>query len=356
MTSGADAPDSKAMQEILARAYAAPSGDNLQPWVLEWQDETLFVSIDRIRDRSLYNFRYRASLIALGTMLENMAIAARRHGLDCDVALNADGEDLLSATVRFRRATVTTPDALYAYIDERCTNRRAYTRTPLKDGVLDALLRSIPNDGMSALTFVQDTARKRVLARATSLNDRFLLEWKPLHDGLFEAVRWTAQEAERTRDGLFVKTLELAEAALAFKIMRTWGGARVLSLLGGKLVAPVHSYQTFMRSAAFGFLQMTGDSREAFVEGGRRLQRVWLTATSLGVSFQPMAGTLYLLQHLDEPSSLPSEDVRRRLIEARRVFEETLPMREGSAPILLFRLGYGPRPSARSLRRLPRLS
>jgi len=355
MTSGADAPDPKAIQEILTRAYSAPSGDNLQPWLVERRGDALFVSIDRNRDRSLYNLQYRASLIALGAMLENMTIAARQHGLGCEVALKGDQEDLLSATVRFWRATAT-PDPLYEYIDERCTNRRPYKRTPLKDGVLDALLQSIPNDGVSELTFVQDAARKRSLARVASMNDRFLLEWKELHDGLFETVRWTTAEAERTRDGLFVKTLELGETTLAFRIMRTWKGARILTLLGGKLVASVHSYRIFMQSPVFGFLQMAGDSRESFVEGGRRLQRVWLTATSLGVSFQPMAGTLYLLQYLGDQSVLPSEAVRQRLVEARRVFKQTLPMRDGSTPILLFRLGYGPEPSARSLRRHPSLS
>lgn len=345
---GAGAPSHATIQQIVACASCAPSGDNLQPWLVEWRDGALSVRIDRNRDRSLYNFRYRASLIALGAMLENAAIAARHVGLDATVTLDPDGDDLLSARVAF---TQTTPadDPLYHAIDQRCTNRRPYQRTPLRDGVLEGLSRSIPGDGSSELTFVQDKSRKRALARAASLNDGLLFEWKQLHDGLFDAVRWTAEEAERTRDGLFVKALELGPTALAFRMLRSWPTAKLLRLLGGKAFAPLHSYATFMRSAVFGFLQMTTVTREAYVEGGRRLERLWLTATSLGVSLQPMAGTMCLLPYLDDHGTL-SAGQRSTLSRAKRVYEELLQIRLG-APILLFRLGYGNVPSARSLRR-----
>src|SRR5215831_13766175 len=111
----AAAPGRATIQQIVASGFSAPSGDNLQPWIVDWRDGVLSISVDRHRERSLYNFRYRASLIALGAMLENVVIATRQHGLDCDLALNADGDDLLSATVKFRRAAVT-PDPLYEYI------------------------------------------------------------------------------------------------------------------------------------------------------------------------------------------------------------------------------------------------
>ena len=158
---------------------------------------------------------------------------------------------------------------------------------------------SVESDGrIINASFIQDAAALRIVAEAASLNDRLLFEIAALHDGLFECIRWTAKDAERTRDGLFVKTLELGAAAPGFKAMRSWTLVRMLNLVGASRGATFHSFRTFKRSSAFGFLQMTSRSREAFVEGGRRMQRIWLTATSLGLSFQPMAGTLYLLQYL----------------------------------------------------------
>jgi hypothetical protein len=344
------APSRATMQQIVACAFNAPSGDNLQPWLVDWHDGALSVAIDRNRDLSLYNFRYRASLIALGAMLENLTIAARHFGFDAMASLGADGNDLLNARVVFKQAAPA-DDPLYPAIDQRCTNRRPYQKVPLRHGVLEALALAVPSDGVSELTFIHDTPRKRALARAASLNDGLLLEWKQLHDGLFDAVRWTGDEAERTRDGLFVKALELGPTALAFRMMRSWPTAKVLRLLGAKAFAPLHSYATFMRSAVFGFLQMTTVTREAYVEGGRRLERLWLTATLLGVSLQPMAGTMCLLPYLDQQPGLLSAAQRATLVKARGVYDDLLHLRTDWAPILLFRLGYDEGPSARSLRR-----
>jgi len=249
-------PSRATMEQVVASAFKAPSGDNLQPWLVDWRDGTLSVAVDRNRDRSLYNFRYRASLIALGAMLENATIAARHFGFHATPSLTADGDDLLKARVVFKQ-TAPTDDPLYRAIDERCTNRRPYQKVPLREGAFEALTLAVPNDGASELTFIDDKRRKAALARVASLNDGLLLDWKGLHDGLFDAVRWTAEEAERTRDGLFVKTLELGPTALAFRMMRSWRMANVLRLTGAKAFAPLHSYVTFMRSAVFGFLQMT---------------------------------------------------------------------------------------------------
>jgi hypothetical protein len=66
---------------IVEAGTLAPSGDNLQPWIVKWRQDALRVSVDPARDRSLYNYRRRASLIAVGAMVENMVIAAGEHGL-----------------------------------------------------------------------------------------------------------------------------------------------------------------------------------------------------------------------------------------------------------------------------------
>ena len=82
------------------------------------------------------------------------------------------------------------------------------------------------------------------------------------------------------------------------------------------------------------------------------MQRIWLTATSLGLSVQPMAGTLYLLQYLGPDAKNFLGPSQRALLEkARSLFSQALPLDERQSPILLFRLGYGAPPSATSLRR-----
>src|SRR5687768_12107113 len=93
-------------RQIVSSGVLAPSGDNLQPWILESNGESLHMSIDTSRDRSLYNFRYRASLISLGALIENVTIAAGEFGLEADIEyLSPAGESLPSARLTLEPAT-----------------------------------------------------------------------------------------------------------------------------------------------------------------------------------------------------------------------------------------------------------
>ncbi len=297
----------------------------------------------------LYNFRFRPSLIALGAMVENMAIAARQCGAEARVELAPDPDpNLRSASISFDAST-RPPDPLFQWIPRRCTNRRPYERAAVPPGTL-AALHGVVAGTEAELRIIDRRPDLRRVAAAASLNDRLLFEVRPLHDGLYETIRWTKEEADRTRDGLFIKTLELGPAQPSFRASRSWTFVQVMNRLGMSRVAPLHSRQTFLRSGAFGFLQMRSPSPEAFVEGGRLLQRIRLTATSLGLSFQPMAGMLYLLWYRRSPEGSMFTAGQRALLEkAAGLFEPVLPLGEGR--IMLFRVGYGPAPTATSLRR-----
>ena len=341
---------SETLARIIECGALAPSGDNLQPWQVRFVEAGVEVSVNRARDRSLYNFQYRASLFALGAMIENMVIAARHYGLSAQVTMSSAGDELPAATLRFDPADQIS-EPLFDAIARRCTNRRPYQNRPVSADALARLGDSIPADRRSRLLFIEDRDARRRVARAASLNDRTFLEIRELHDRFYESIRWTEADAERSRDGLFVRTLELGPTALAFRAMKSWLFVQTMAALGGTRLAPMHSYQTFMRSPVFGFLQMAKDTPLDFVEGGRRMQRVWLTATSLGLSLQPMAGMLCLLPYLrSSDTSIVPKGPRALIEKAERLFETVLPLGAGQAPILLFRLGYGPSPSARSLR------
>jgi hypothetical protein len=82
------------------------------------------------------------------------------------------------------------------------------------------------------------------------------------------------------------------------------------------------------------------------------VQRLWLTATAQGLSFQPMAGMLYLLAYLAPGQEAVRDEPQRAVLrEADGLFRRVLPLDPQRAPIMLFRIGYGASPSATSLRR-----
>ena len=341
------------LQAILTAGAQAPSGDNLQPWLVARDGERgLAIAVDRTRDQSLYNYGFRASLIALGALVENLSIAARHAGYDTAVTIVPAGEGGLPSCRLAFAAAPGESDPLIGAIPARCTNRRPYQMSPLKERAVEALTREGRRNPQARFRLIANRDEMKTVAHAASLNDRLLFEMRRLHDDLYSTVRWTEAEAEATRDGLFVKTLELGPMGPGFTAMRSWRVTSLLNAVGSSRFAPQHSYRTFLKSSAFGFLQMQGLSPEAYVEGGRVLERLWLTATAEGLSFQPMAGTLYLLQYLGTPVGLKWKRSHQELLgQGQRALEPILGLDSRKASILLFRVGYGPAPSARSLRR-----
>jgi hypothetical protein len=340
------------IERLIASGAQAPSGDNLQPWIVQVDGDVIHLSVDPSRDRSLYNFKCRASLIALGAMIENITIAGREFGIDATVELVETPAELVSAVLRLEAGTVS-HDPLFSAIARRCSNRKPYSTTPLDGRVLASLRAAVPPGSRATVTMIEDRLRMRTVARAASLNDRLLFEWRPLHDRFFESIRWTEAEAEATRDGLFVKTLELGALGVSFKAFRSWSLLTALNLAGASRTAPIHSFQTFMRSAAFAYVEADRVGPIGCVEGGRLAQRLWLTATEQGVAVQPMAGMLCLLPYVREPEVSGISPAARALIAKAHVwFREVLPL--DGQPILLVRLGLGPLPTAVSLRRVVR--
>jgi hypothetical protein len=316
--------------------------------------DVIHLAVDTSRDHSLYNYKRRASLIAMGAMIENMTIAGRQFGVEVTTELAEAPDGLAVATLRLMPASAA-HDPLFPAIARRCTNRKPYGREALAADAAAALRAAVPAGSGATLTLVDDRSAMRDVARGASLNDRLLLGWRPLHDAFFESVRWTEEEASATRDGLFVKTLELGPMERPFKAFRSWGFMRVANIAGASLTAPRHSFQTFMRSAAFVLVQADTVGPMACVQGGRAAQRTWIAATSIGFSAQPMMGMLCLLPYLgDRDFTLPAS-TRILITKAFELLQANLPLSNDRQPILMLRVGRAPAPSAVSLRREVRI-
>ena len=342
--------DEASLLKIIASGVKAPSGDNCQPWRFSWHRERLFLYNEEHRDTSLYNTLNTASFIAHGALIENMDIAAKEAGFHMTAELFPDKEkSSLVASIRFEAGTIET-DALYPFIETRCTNREAYKRKGLDKSVKEALEAT---RGNGTLTLIEDKTALEIAARVASLNDRLLFENQRLHDFLFDHIRWTKEEAERTGDGMDIRTLGLNPMeSRIFRLLGSWSTVKILNLFGLSRMLPRKTFQVCKGSSAMGLVQMDGLTPKSFVLGGRKLQRIWLKATKLGLAFQPMTGVPFLIQRLfmEEDSGL-SVAHRALLKEAEAELSEVFPMDKDKATIMLFRIGFAEAPRARSLRR-----
>lgn len=339
------------LKKILEYGVRAPSGDNCQPWRFAASGNRLLVLDDPGRDTSLYNVRNAATLIAHGALIETLSIAATAFGLKADVRLFPGGKDE-TASIAFSPDEAP-PDALYAYIHRRTTNRFPYRKRPLDPGAADALAASASPVPGARVALREDREGRRKAARVASVNDRLLFEVRGLHDFLFAQIRWSAREAEATGDGMDIRTLGLNPLQQRlFRLLKPWPMVRALNCTGLSRMVPLQSYMLCSGSAAMGLLTAKGTSPESFINGGRALQRLWLTAASLGLSFQPMAGITFLIQRLYLDGGRGLEGGHRRIVEAaERRLREVFPSTRGDAIVMLFRTGYAAPPAVGSLRR-----
>ena len=88
-----------------------------------------------------------------------------------------------------------------------------------------------------------------------------------------------------------------------------------------------------------------------FVQGGRALERLWLTATRLGLCFHPTASLPVFLAYAraGSPQLMPRH--RKLVADISKRFDRLFPVLTDRTVQMAFRVGYGPRPPVRSLRR-----
>jgi nitroreductase len=101
---------------------------------------------------------------------------------------------------------------------------------------------------------------------------------------------------------------------------------------------------------------MESEEPENFLQTGMGLQRIWLTATRLGLSMQPIAGVLYLHQRLTA-SGLPDipENQKKLIITAVNNIQHTFNNPAGIIT-MMFRIGQSGPPSARSIKFPPKIT
>lgn len=331
--------------KILEAGTRAPSGDNAQPWRFVVRGDRVEVHNVPEKDTSQYNINQRGSMVAHGALLENCIIVAQTLGYSLTPEILPDQSDQ-NLTVRFMLAkTSPTPHPLHSAIEQRCTNRKIYHAQPLTTDERETL-RNIAEH----VHWEYDSGKISELAKAISTNERILFQNKTLHDFFFDHVRWTQEEEIQKGGGFFVKTLEVKAPMPLFKLLRKWGAMKFFNWLGMSKKISQENEKVFASAAAFGLITMPGYTSSDYLAAGRAFERIWLTATSLGLSLQPMLGVLFLHQNIElGKADALSIDEQLLLQKAYHQIRASFHIQEGTTA-LLFRVGHSAAPSARSSR------
>lgn len=340
--------------KALELAVTAPSGDNCQPWKMKLMPPQVFLYNRPEKDTSLYNFEQKASYIAHGALLENLAIASPAFGLKAAIKLFPDEKQPeLVAQVSFEQGSDLSAGALFSHLRMRCTNRRLFNASTLKTEERQVLLNSADEIAGAKVYLSRDDGEKTALAQLICQNDRLVFENPNLHRFLFDHIRFSPEEAAACGDGMDLRSFELpAMDRMAFGLLKNWKAVQVVNAFGflSKKVTKQAEKQC-LSAAALGLVTIRGDRNADFVNAGRAMERVWLEATRLGLQLHPLAGLACLIYRVGRGATAEFDakhlaTLRDIETDLRKIFgcgSETFAM--------LFRVGQGAAPSAPSLRK-----
>jgi hypothetical protein len=165
-------------------------------------------------------------------------------------------------------------------------------------------------------------------------------------------IRWSFAEAERTRDGIDVTTLELTPTDRAgLSVLQRADVIETMRRIDGGHGLNIPSKKALAAACAYGVIAGRGTSPAHYFEAGAHMQRLWLLANARGLALQPMTAMLYVFARLDGRIAGLSPREVAGFQSARAAFRTIVPPAEGETELFAFRLAEAAPPSARSLRR-----
>lgn len=340
-----------ALERILEAGNAAPSGENCQPWHFVVRGDIIEVHLLPERDQSAYGWGQRAAYLANGAVIENMVIAASAEKYRADVRYFPNASDVWhTANIALFKDDVVTPDPLVEFVSKRVSNRKPYKKDPLTPEQRQSFL-SVAGEAHGSFAFVEDRKTVASLGRVGSTNEEVMLANRALHDFFFSHVSWTKDEDDQKKVGFYIKTLELPPPAQAmFKVFRNWSIMSVLARIGFTGIVAKQNGAVNAAAAGIGALMVEHTEPIDFVKAGRVVERLWLTATSMGLSLQPLTGVLFFkLRIAAGEAEVFSLGEKKRIMDAYEVASRAFNA-DGKHIAFMFRIGQGSDPSARAIR------
>ncbi len=343
------------IEKIITDGIYAPSGENCQPWRFVVKGNVIEVFNLPELDKSLYNYKQKGSYVAHGALIENIVISASRRGYSSSVQIFPRAEENLISAITLTKAEAKN-EPLFPFVVKRHTNRKDHKQKKLNTEQKNALTSAAKEGKLGELTIIDDKVSMDKLGKALAVNEQVIFENKKLHDFFYEHILWKEDDQYKA-GGFYIKTLEFLPHQLkGVKLFKAWPILKLLNKIGkvSRVIAKENS-EKYAKSGALGIITVNGNANKDYVNAGRVAERVWLTATKLGISVHPCTGVLYFMEnirdHNEKEFSLEHQDAIRRayadIIKTFKVSGKTTPM--------LFRLGFAEEASAKAMRMNPEI-
>lgn len=306
--------------ELVRLATLAPSGHNTQPWKFAIKEKAIRIFPDVTRRLPVVDPDEREMYISLGAALENLVIAVRAAGYECEVINFPAGEPECLKVVLGRLGNGIS-DPYYDALTQRQCTRSEYESRSIPASDLQSLESTRVEEGIS-MSFYTGREEIEKLVEYIAEGDMKQYADEAYVKELVDWIRFNENEAVSSGDGLFSKCSGNPTAP-------RWLGKLFMNLSSPKSMANKDAKIT-RSSAGMVIFASERDDKIAWVNMGRVYERFALRATSLNIK------NAFMNQPVEAP------ELRTQLQSA---------MNLGNAkPQLLARFGYAPA-MPRSLRR-----
>lgn len=258
--------------EVVRLAGRAPSLHNRQPWRFRITPELIELHADPARRMPATDPQDRELRIGCGAALCNLRLALAHLGVRPLVTLLPSASDpgLLAQVRRGGSVRIgAEQSALLRAIPERRTNRRPFLPSPVPRSHRNRLVGAVATDH-AWLHVVERAQRAELLGLVRRAHD------EQLADAEFrrEMARWTGLDTT-AREGVPARAAGPLPEPQDEWVRRDFSGGRGRNRVPGK---------DFEDDPLTAVLCAYGQDRQADLETGQALQRLLLTATSLGLA------------------------------------------------------------------------
>jgi sulfur-carrier protein adenylyltransferase/sulfurtransferase len=343
------------IERILDLARWAPSGDNEQPWRFEILDDyNLVVHASDTRNWCVYDLDGTSSQLAIGALLESIAIAASGEGMLTRISRRPNTPDTaMMIDVSLILAQGVAASHLLPFLKFRTTQRRPLATRELSPGQKHAMEQAVGE--AYRVIWLEGLAKRWQTAKLLFHNAHMRLTTPEAYEVHRKNIEWGVRYSETHIPehalGVDVVTRKIMKWAL-----QSWDRVQVLNrfFAGTWLPRLQMDLLTGLRCGAH-FAIIAKEPLETvddYFEAGRAVQRFWLEATCQGLQLQPEMTPLIFSRYQNQALKFTGD--AKALARSHALSEELNALLGGkqdvSRRVYMGRVGFGVAPKSRSIR------
>jgi len=352
-------PSVEVIEKIVTAGIQAPLAMNNQPWKFVYKDGLLYLFHVHFNDYPSNGSRLTLSDVAIGSVIENMALAARELKLEIDMELspNKSNKRLIAIFEFFQNDNINIEEPLHdltRFIDTIVSPKNLKLGEKLDQKIVEEFEAITSTISGAGIEFVQTSKGKEEIAEVIGIAERVRILYPEIYNRFFDSdgVQDIFQLL-KTNNSLDSDDLNLSPSE--YLSMKICSDTKVISLLkkwnkGGGIEKL--SRVSVEASSKIGLITIPNFNFENLINGGRVIQRLQLLARKHNLLLKPYFSPIILSATNNEFGLLKFNlEVQEELKFLREKFLSTIPIDNKNVGLFLFTLNIS---KISANKRLPR--